>query len=192
MTTSTSNTISAFRYLSQLTELRELRLIDVTIDDHSMSLPLTLQCLTSLQLLTLDNVHIEDTSCGPVFDAFCNTLKSLCLAQFSLSSCQPQTNRHVFDLLKKLDTCHKILWKVDTVVEDSGECFIPFKRSPVNRSDEEVVDSEMDVMNMAMDDHFDDNEDNDEMSPIRYMDLTFLNELLQSELANTFIEIKPN
>ena len=49
----------AFKYLSQLTELNQLRLVDITIDDCSQSLPQTLESLIALESLTIDNLKIE-------------------------------------------------------------------------------------------------------------------------------------
>ena len=49
----------AFKYLSQLTELTQLRLVDITIDDSSSSLPQSLEYLTLLESLTIDNLKIE-------------------------------------------------------------------------------------------------------------------------------------
>ncbi len=113
-----------------------------------------------------------------VLDHLCVVLKSLPLQLMSISTDDSHTNKCVFDLLKKLDNCSKLLWKVGALVEDSGECFVPFKKDEDNPEDADV-----------------ENENGDEMSAdcdeVKYMDLTFLNEIIQSELANTIIEIIP-
>ena len=74
-----------------------------------------------------------------ILDHFCVVLKSLPIHTFSVSTDDSHTNKCVFDLLKKLDNSSKLFWKVGAVVEDSGECFVPFKR------DEENADAEPDV-----------------------------------------------
>ena len=58
-----SRLTGAFKYLSQLTELTQLRLVDITIDDCSQSLPQTLESLITLESLTIDNLKIETS--GP-------------------------------------------------------------------------------------------------------------------------------
>ena len=59
MDTSIDQLSGAFKYLSQLTQLTQLRLVDITIDDCSQSLPQTLESLITLESLTIDNLKIE-------------------------------------------------------------------------------------------------------------------------------------
>ncbi len=49
----------AFKYLSELSSLESLRLIDITIDDSSSYLPIMLESLITLESLTIDNLKIE-------------------------------------------------------------------------------------------------------------------------------------
>ena len=62
----------AFKYLSQLTELTQLRLVDIAIDDSSSSLPQTLEYLITLESLTIDNLKIEASGLS-----FCSLFESL-------------------------------------------------------------------------------------------------------------------
>ena len=84
-------------------------------------------------------------------------------------------------MLNKLDNCNKLLWKVGALVEDSGQCFVPFKKEDDNPEDADIENENGDEFNI----------DSDELNEVKYMDLTFLNEILQSELTNTIIEIIP-
>ncbi len=118
-----------------------------------------------------------------VLDHLCVVLKSLAINTFSVSTDDCNTNKCVFDLLKKLDNCSKLFWKVGALVEDSGECFVPFKRD--DESAAEDADIEPDV---GSDGHISDQLTDES---IKYMDLTFLNEVIQSELSNAIIEIIP-
>ena len=87
-------------------------------------------------------------------------MAGMALKTFSVSTADPLTNRLTVEILKKLDNCQKLLWKVESMVEDSGECFVQFER-----------------------------EEGEE--DLKLMDLTFLNEVIQSELSHAFIEIIP-
>ena len=117
-----------------------------------------------------------------VLDHLCAVLKSLAIQTFSISTNDSNTNKCVFDLLKKLDNCSKLFWKVGALVEDSGECFVPFKRDEESAADDADGEQEMDGQHGS---------DQSTDRSIKYMDLTFLNEVIQSELSNAIIEIIP-
>lgn len=119
-----------------------------------------------------------------VLDHFCVVLKSLPIHTFSISTDDSLSNKCVFDLLKKLDNCSKLFWKVGAVVEDSGECFVAFKKDEDSAADD--GDAEPDV---GSDGHHISDQLTDRS--VKYMDLTFLNEVIQSELSNAIIEIIP-
>jgi len=161
----------AFLYLSELRELRELRLVDISVDDMSRDLPKTLEALTALESLTIDNLRVE-VSGLEVLERMGEVLRALPLTSFSISTSDRHSNRFCCDLLKRMDSCSRLQWKVGVLVEDSGECFVPFLRDDDSADDADA-------------------EGEGEARDVRYMDLTFLNELIQSELSHASIEIIP-
>jgi hypothetical protein len=109
-----------------------------------------------------------------VLSSLVEVLRSL--RSFALSTDDSLSNRFCCDhLLKKLDACARLEWKVGVLVEDSGECFVPFAREEAEGAGEEA-DAES---GGGVD------------ADVKYMDLTFLNELIQSELSHASIEIIP-
>ncbi|RWS10878.1 ras-related protein Rab-1A-like protein [Dinothrombium tinctorium] len=166
----------AFKYLSELTKLRKLKLVDVIIDETSNQLSLALQKMSNLTSLSLDCVTISPDA-TETLNFLCTTIKSHLhdLKNFAISTDDPHTNKCVFDLLKKLENLSKITWKVGALVEDSGECLVPFLKE---RGDESEMEGEnVDLTNG--DDH------------LEMMDMTSLNEMLQVELPNTQVTIEP-
>ncbi|CAG2118067.1 unnamed protein product, partial [Medioppia subpectinata] len=162
----------AFLYLSELQTLRTLRLVDISIDDLSTSLPKTLESLSNLESLTIDNLRVE-ASGVQVLDRMCAVIGALPLTWLSVSTGDAHSNRLCCEMLKKCDQKSlRVEWKVEVLVEDSGECFVPFHRD--DNADDADVEGE-----------------GEEARDVRYMDLTFLNELLQSELSHASIEIIP-
>ncbi|CAG2181015.1 unnamed protein product, partial [Oppiella nova] len=128
----------AFLYLSELQSLRVLRLVDLSIDDSSHSLPKTLEALSSLESLTIDNLRV-DASGLDVLSSLVEVLRSLRVRSFALSTDDSLSNRFCCDhLLKKLDACARLEWKVGVLVEDSGECFVPFAREEAEGAGEEA------------------------------------------------------
>lgn len=170
----------AFKSLSELTELNYLRLIDVVFDENNQ-LPQAISKLTKLNSLVLENVNVEEPS-EKILDELCLVAKALPLKFILISSNDPNTNKCVLDLVKKLDGCEKIVWKVEALVEDSGECLVPLRcdENSVNENAIDPADSETGINDIGSED-----------SNLKIMDMSFLNELLQSELSNTVIEIVP-
>ncbi|RWS28340.1 ras-related protein Rab-1A-like protein, partial [Leptotrombidium deliense] len=166
----------AFKYLSELTKLRKLKLVDVLIDETSNQLSMALQKMPELTSLSLESVTISPEA-TETLDLLCTTIKSHlhCLKEFTICTDDPHTNRCVFELLKKLDNLSKITWKVGALVEDSGECFVQFLKD--RGAESETEGENLDLTN---------GDDNLEM-----MDMTFLSEMLQVELASTRVTIVP-
>jgi len=156
-----------FKCLQSLDQLQELRLQDILLDSKARALNETLETLSQLESLQIDNLRIEP-SVGHVLEDFSQVLRSSSsLKKLTVSSNDPQTNAFLADLLKKLDNCEKLLWKVDTLVEDSGECLVPFKKAS------------------------EDTDQSDDSEDPKLMDLCFLNEVIQSELSHALVEIIP-
>ncbi|XP_054153843.1 uncharacterized protein LOC128952467 [Oppia nitens] len=164
----------AFVHLGALEGLQTLRLVDIHIDDQSESLPQTLQLLRHLSALTFDNLRI-DPSGSAVVDSLVVVLRGLPLNTFAISTSDALTNARALDLLKKLDSCAHLHWKVAVAVEDSGECFVPFATEETGEEADAEDASEKEKVEKS----------------VKYRDLTFLNEILQSELQKASLEIIP-
>lgn len=167
----------AFKYLSQLRNLKQLYLTDVIIDEMSNQLPLVVEKMRDLESLGLGYVTVSPEA-TQTLNMLCNTLKNKLtnLKQFSISTDDPQTNRSAFDLLlKRLDNLEELRWKVHTQVEDDGNCLVPFAKE---RGIESDLDNEEDLtMN---------NEDCIEM-----VETCYLNDVLQQNLKRTKVYILP-
>jgi len=169
----------AFRYLSQLRNLRKLSLTDVIIDDMSNQLPLVIERMSNLESLGLGSVTVSPDA-TQTLNILCNTLKTKLpkLKKFSISTDDAHTNKCCFDLLlKRLDNLEELKWKVSSQVEDDGNCFVPFVKDRGLESDLE-------------------NEDNLDLTAglhdcIEMMETCYLNDVLQKNLNKTKVYICP-
>ncbi|KAI1284940.1 hypothetical protein HDE_12333 [Halotydeus destructor] len=164
-----------YKYLGDLVNLRKLKLVEIIIDDSSIHLPLALQQMPLLECLAFDSLTISPDA-TLTLDVLTNTLQSRLpnLKHIAINSDDSQTNRCVFDLVKKIKNLKEVTWKVGAIVEDSGECFVPLAKERAIESD---VDGEMDLTS---------GEENSEI-----IDITVLTELLQKHLNETKIFIYP-
>ena len=169
----------AFKYLSQLRNLKQLYLTDVIIDEMSNQLPLVVERMRNLESLGLGYVTVSPEA-TQILNMLCNTLKNKLtnLRAFSISTDDPQTNRSAFDLLlKRLDNLEELRWKVHTQVEDDGNCLVPFARE---RSIESDLDNEENLdLTMNHDDC------------IEMVETCHLNDVLQQNLKQTKVYILP-
>lgn len=169
----------AFKYLSQLRNLKQLYLTDVIIDEMSNQLPLVVEKMRDLESLGLGYVTVSPEA-TQTLNMLCNTLKNKLanLKRFSISTDDPQTNRSAFDLLlKRLDNLEELRWKVHTQVEDDGNCLVPFAKE---RGIESDLDNE-ENLDLTLN-----NEDCIEM-----VETCSLNEVLQQNLKRTKVYILP-
>lgn len=174
-----SNTNSirdGFSYLSQLTQLRRLKLCDVIIDETSNQLSSSLNKMINLRHLCLQGLTISPDA-SQTLESLCSVIKSHLtnLRYLTIASSDPHTNKCVFELIKKLDTLDIITWKVNANVEDSGECLVPFLKERGEESDMEL--DNVDLLCGGDD--------------LEMMEINCLNNLLQSHSPHTHVEILP-
>ncbi|XP_074604244.1 uncharacterized protein LOC141857651 [Brevipalpus obovatus] len=168
-----------FKYLSGLTRLKKLKLCDVIIDESCANLPTSLKEMKDLRHLCLHNLTISPDA-SQTLDLLCNVIKNSLVNLKSLTVCttNPYSNKYVFELLKKLyGTLYHMRWEVPVIVEDSGECFVPFLKERGGESDMEI--DNIDLLNGT---------DNLDM-----MDFEYLNQLIRSQPSSTksHVEIIP-
>ncbi|XP_015788209.1 uncharacterized protein LOC107365251 [Tetranychus urticae] len=165
-----------YRHLSKLTSLKHLKLVDLTINDTCNSMPLSLQGMTKLRSLHLENlIVLPDASqtlilLATTVNSFLKNLKELII-----SSNDPYTNKCVLSALKKIDKLESITWKVQVNVEDNGQCWVPILKE--NGEESELEEDNFDLAG--------------EEDRLEMMDLDQLSQIIERHTLGATVNIIP-